>query len=244
MTGLVPSDPRRDDDIDALRARLADRERLLDERTREIARAQQDLARFRLRYRRDVGLLHEELEALEQAIAELELGEIGKRLDEAAQAPGPVEAAPRSDSVRTLTSDAVRRLFRDVAKAIHPDLARDADARDRRHTLMIEANRAYALGDGERLRSILAAWEASPEAVTGSDADASRQRLVRRLGQVDDQLAACAGELAELQDSPLWALKAMVDEAASLGKDLVADQVRRLERDIIAAQNRLEAMRL
>jgi hypothetical protein len=34
-----------------------------------------------------------------------------------------------------------------------------------------------------------------------------------------------------------------VDEAASRGKDLVGDMVKRLKRDILAAQNRLDAMR-
>jgi hypothetical protein len=108
---------------------------------------------------------------------------------------------------------------------------------------MVEANRAYALGDEERLRSILQAWERSPEAVRGSDAEAARLRLVRRVAQLEEQLEACAGELAELRDSPLWKLKAMVDDASAHGKDLVGDMVKRLKRDILVAQNRLDAMR-
>jgi hypothetical protein len=35
----------------------------------------------------------------------------------------------------------------------------------------------------------------------------------------------------------------MVDEAASRGKDLVGDMVKRLKRDIMVAQHRLEAIR-
>ena len=50
-------------------------------------------------------------------------------------------------------------------------------------------------------------------------------------------------ELAELRESPLGKLKAMVDEASARGKDLVSDMVKRLKRDIMAAQNRLDAMR-
>ena len=107
---------------------------------------------------------------------------------------------------------------------------------------MVEANRAYALGDEERLRWILGAWERSPEAVRGDDPEATRLRLVRRIAQIEEQLAACAGDLAALRDSALWKLKAMVDEAAARGKDLVADMVRRLKRDIMAARNRLDAM--
>ena len=44
-------------------------------------------------------------------------------------------------------------------------IARDDLTRDQRHTLMVEANRAYALGDEDRLRWVLQAWERSPEAV-------------------------------------------------------------------------------
>jgi hypothetical protein len=152
--------------------------------------------------------------------------------------------ASQPEAPSRYASDAVRRLFRDVAKAIHPDLAMDELARDRRHTLMIEANRAYAQGDEERLRFILQAWQNSPEAVRGDDAEATRERLIRRVAQVEDQIHACDRELAELTALPLWQLKVMVDEAAARGKDLVADQVRRLKRDIVAARNRLDAMRL
>jgi hypothetical protein len=137
----------------------------------------------------------------------------------------------------------VRKLFRDVAKAIHPDLARDESARDRRHTLMIEANLAYASRDEEQLRLILHAWENSPEAVLGSGPDAMRLRLTRRLAQIEEQLNALTSDLAELRDTPTWKLKAMVDDAAAKGKDLVRDMIRRLRRDIMAATNRLDAMR-
>jgi hypothetical protein len=91
-----------------------------------------------------------------------------------------------------------------VAKAIHPDLARHEDTRDRRHALMIEANRAYAMGDEERLRLILQAWERSPEAVQGNDPEAMRLRLVRRIAQIEEQLIVLAAELNALQQSSLW----------------------------------------
>ncbi len=97
--------------------------------------------------------------------------------------PGP-SRAPR------FTSDAVRKLFRDVARIIHPDLAGDEHTRDRRHALMIQANRAYAMRDEEQLRRILESWERSPEAVQGSDPAATRLRLERRLAQIEEHLDA------------------------------------------------------
>jgi hypothetical protein len=239
---LVPARQPDHDDVDALAARLGELDAVLTARAGEIGRVTAELAAFRIRYRVEVGRLHEDLEALERSIAEAELGELAKRVEEGSGDSAASPAAPPSDPAARFTSDAVRKLFRDVAKTIHPDLARDDMTRDRRHALMVEANRAYALGDEERLRSILDAWHRSPEAVQGSDADAVRARLARRIAQIEEQLNVYARDLAEVQDSPLWKLKAMVDEASARGKDLIADMVRRLERDIMAARNRLDAM--
>lgn len=242
MTSLVPSGPSDERELRALHAQATEFDAQLTARSAEFARLDADLTAFKIRYRHEVGRLHEQLDELELAIAEAELGEIAKRL-EADDADAQATAGdPLTESAPRFTSDAVRRLFRDVAKAIHPDLARDADARDRRHRLMVEANRAYALGDEERLRLILQAWERSPEAVQGSDAEAARLRLVRRIAQIEEELEVYAGELAELQESPLWKLKAMVDDASSRGKDLVGDMVKRLKRDVLVSQNRLDAM--
>jgi len=240
---LVRSPQPRDEDIDGLSSRLAELTAALGERVGELAQAKSDLEAFRIRYRQEVGRLHEELDELERAIAEAELGELSKRVDDGSSEPATPPAEAQSEPPPRYTSDAVRRLFRDVAKTIHPDLARDEATRDRRHTLMAEANRAYALGDEDRLRWVLQAWERSPEAVPDSDPDATRLRLTRRIEQIEEELNVCAGDLAALTDSALWQLKTLVDEAASRGRDLVGDAVRRLKRDIMAARNRLDAMR-
>lgn len=240
MTSLVRSERPPDQSLERLRAQVADLEGRLAERSAELAKAQADHAAFRIRYRAEVGLLHEELDRLELALAEAELGEISKRVgatEEDVPAVAPPEAMPR------FTTDAVRKLFRDVAKAIHPDLAQDDEARDRRHSLMIEANRAYAIGDEEQLRLILQTWERSPESVKGTDTEAMRLRFVRRLAQIEEQLEQSASDLAALQDSSLWKLKVMVDEEAAKGTDLIKDMVRRLKRDIVVTTNRLDALR-
>ena len=231
------------DDIDDLRAGLRELESTLAARAAEIARAKSDLERFRIRYRREVGQLHEELDELQDAIAEAESAERARhRSDDQPGGAAAGAARPRPEPLPRFTSDAVRKLFRDVAKVVHPDLALDADARDRRHTLMIEANRAYAMGDEERLRWILDTWQSGPDAVQGSDPEAVRQRLVRRISHVQAELARCERELAEMAGSPLGQLKAMVDESAARGKDLMAEMIRRLKRDIMAARNRLDAI--
>jgi hypothetical protein len=243
VSTLVRHGDRDDDDLEVMRVRMTQLEAMLGERTADVDAVKADLESFRIRYRQEVGLLHDQLDQLELAIAEAELGELAKKLDDGGAPAEPPSHDPRPASPPRFTSDAVRKLFRDVAKTIHPDLARDELARHRRHALMIEANRAYALGDEEQLRGILDAWARSPEAVRGSDPDAMKQRLARRIAQIEDQLAVLAADLADVKDTPLWQLKAMVDEAAIRGKDIVGDMVKRLKRDIMAATNRLDAMR-
>ena len=240
MASLVLSEQSDDLGLNGLCAQVAELEATLNQRATAHDRAKAELAAFQLKYPQDVGELHEQLEELELAIAEAELGEISRRLDDAASS-GATPAAAHETAAK-YTSDAVRTLFRDVAKAIHPDLAADELARHRRHSLMIEANRAYALGDEERLRRILQAWEQSPEAVLGNDPEATRQRLVRRIAQIEEQLAAFDRDLQAMQATALWKLKAMVDVAAKRGSDLVGDTVRRLKRDIMVARNKLDAI--
>lgn len=244
MTSLVPSAKPDGGDLESLSSRVAALDSLLGERSAEVLRMKAELHAFKATYRHQVGSLHEQLEQIELEIAEAELGELAKNAaNRASTATDPGATGARPEPLPRFTSDAVRRLFRDVARAIHPDLARDEATKDRRHTLMIEANRAYALGDEELLRSILQTWKNSPEAVQGSDPEATRLRLVRRIAELEEQLAMLAADLAVMIDSPLGKLKATVDEAAKKGKDLVRETVRQLRRDIMAATNRLDAMR-
>lgn len=228
-----------EEELENLSARAGELEQALAGRDEEIRRLRDGLEAFKARYRHEVGTLYQQLDELEAALAEAELGELAREVGDAASAPSPV---PVDDAPR-FTSDAIRKLFRDVAKAIHPDLAQDESARGRRHALMAEANRAYAEGDEEQLRRILLSWEKSPEAVRGSDPAAHRQRLTRRIAQLEERLAAIDAEFDHLKTSPLWHLKAQVDDAAAKGRDLVAEMVRRLKRDILVATNRLAAMR-
>ena len=83
------------------------------------------------------------------------------------------------------------------------------------------------MGDEEQLRGILQAWEKSPEAVPGSDPEAMRLRLLRRIAQIEEQMGMLASDLTALEISPLGKLKAMVDEAATKGNDLVREMVAR-----------------
>ncbi len=245
MTVLVARGQPDEDHLDQLSARLAALEASLSGRLAEMDAARASLEAFRIRYHQEVGLLHDRLDELELAIAEAELGELAAKVGTSSRAEHRASSDPHAtrEPAPRYTTDGVRKLFRDVAKAIHPDLAGDETARTRRHRLMVEANRAYLRGDAERLRWILQTWEKSPETVPDTDPAALRLRLMRRIAEIEEHLATLADEWADLQASPLWQLKVMVDQAAARGKDIVQDMVGRLKRDIMAATNRLDAMR-
>jgi hypothetical protein len=240
---LVRSRPPDDRDIRDLRARVSEQGALLDARLARLTELESEMESFRVRYRHQVGRRHDELDELEYATAELELAELARQLGQEPTERPARPAEERDEPAPRFTSDAVRKLFRDVAKAVHPDLADNEHARQHRHTMMIEANRAYALGDERRLRAILHAWESAAVAVPDRDADAVRFQLLRRLAEIHDQLEACDSDLAALEDSPLFKLKLMTDEAAARGRDLIGEMVKELTRDIRVARNRLDAIR-
>ena len=90
---LVRSRPPDDRDIRDLRARVSEQGALLDARLARVTQLESELDAFKVRYRREVGRLHEELDELEYAIAELELAELARQLGPGAD--GPAGAARR-----------------------------------------------------------------------------------------------------------------------------------------------------
>ncbi len=231
---------------EAARARLAELGARVAQRERELAAFKDELAKLQSDYLARTGELYAELSAIEAEVARAEI-RAGIRpafdpddLDDAdAEAGDPEDAASSSCSHRSTTPEALRRVFRDLAKAIHPDLATDEAARYRRHSLMAEANRAYAERDEDRLRLIMRVWERSPEAVKGDDAVADEERVVRRIAELDERLIQIDAEFADLRASAICRLKAKIDEAAAKGWDLFAEMIRQVNREIARARIRL-----
>jgi hypothetical protein len=225
-----------------LEAQVASRETMLRRVTSELLALQND-------YFRDVGALHAQRDELERAVADIEI-RLGLR-------PRPDDLDPDDDAGkagpqvpdagcgnRGAPSADLKRVFRDIAKAIHPDRAMTADdpARFRRHSLMAEANRAYAERDEDRLRLILRAWERSPDSVVDDDPEADRLRVERRVAQLDERLVAIEAELAELRTTAIWRLKTRIDEAREQGWNLFAEIVNEVSRQISRARSRLVAL--
>jgi hypothetical protein len=237
--------------LDPARDRRAQREAHLAQRERDLSAFKGELQQLQARYLTAVGGLYARLSELEAELLEAEI-RAGIRpaprgpdsscdadpASDAAASPGP-----SSCSNRPATSDGLKRVFRDVAKAIHPDLAMDDPARCRRHSLMAEANRAYADRDEDRLRLILRAWERSPESVMGDDADAFRQRAQRKAAAIDERLIEIEAEFADLRTSAIFRLKNKIDEAKSQGWDLFAEMILQVKREVSVTSARLASLR-
>jgi hypothetical protein len=237
-TGIAPVAPG------PSRARLADLELRLAERERELAVVSTELQDLQGRYLGAAGAFYAELATLEAASVAIEI-RLGLR------SPEPENAAPDMDSGvhdegdgcgnRAVPSSDLKKIFRNLARTIHPDLALDEPARWRRHSLMAEANRAYAEQDEDRLRLILAAWERSPDAVL-VDAEADEERIARRIGAIETRLLQIDSELADLGRSAISELKTKVDDARRKGWDLLAEMVLEVKREVGRTRARLAAL--
>jgi hypothetical protein len=126
-----------------------------------------------------------------------------------------------------------------VVATTYPDLAVDDTDRLKRQKLMAEANRAYEIGDEEKLRTILEQFESSPEAVAGEGTGVELVKVIRRIAQAKRRLSEIESELNEIMKSDLAVLKTRVDEGSKLGRDILAEMVSRVNMRINERQVQL-----
>jgi len=236
-TSLQPATP------DPTRAQLAALELQVAAREGELAAFKGDLQALQDRYLADIGPLYAELDSLESALEQAEvragirppLLDLDEDDDEAADM-----AAAGGCSNQSAPSVDLKKIFRDVARAVHPDRARDDRARYRRHSLMAEANRAYAERDEDRLRLILRTWGHSGDALTEDGTETDDERVQRRLGILGDRLVEIEAEFADLNASAIARLKRRIDETAAQGWDLFGEMQRQVRREIERAKAGIE----
>lgn len=246
VTGSSALEPLRPD---ANAARLAELDARLTEREAELDVLKLDLQELQTKYLTEIGALYRDLNDLEAEALDAEV-RAGLR-----PPPDAVEDEPATDAAESAAdddvscggqaapSDMLKRVFRDVAKNIHPDRAGDEAARLRRHSLMAEANRAYAERDHDRLLLILRRWERSPDSVPDDDPDAERRRVQRRIVEIEERLAVIDAEFIELRNSAIARLKHKIEETRKKGWDLFAEMVMQVKADIARATARLVAAR-
>jgi hypothetical protein len=234
------------------RVRVAALEQQLAERDRELTALKTELLALQDRYLTDIGPLYAELAELDAAVAEVEI-RLGLRPAESPELPDTEPDTeddaeddmepPAGCGQRSTPSVDLKRIFRDVAKAVHPDRAMDEAARFRRHSLMAEANRAYAEQDEDRLRLILRAWEQSPEAVVGETPEAAEARLAHRAVELEMRLADLEREFAAVRGSAIARLQRRIEETRAQGWDLFTEMLLHVRREIARARARLASIR-
>jgi hypothetical protein len=232
--------------------------RQLLERERGLAVFRGELHAFETSYRKALGARYARLDELAERLDETALADGHHPAEPDEDGDGPADRYPgqglpggqnwawgerdpdKEPERRAVVGDDAKRLFRQLARLIHPDLAGDAQERERRTNLMVAANDAYEQGDVAALERLLEDWHASPEAVTGTGAAAELERTLRRIAQVKTDMQRIDEELAELDASAMGWLRRRVEKAAREGWDLLAHMVRELDRQISEAQLELD----
>jgi chromosome segregation ATPase len=216
----------RREELARLEAELADRELAL-------ASLRAELAAFEGLYLRRVGVLYAELDEWNARLAELraERSRTPEAQTEAGEARSQAQESysaahgEAADVQPFSPTPELKRLYREAAKRVHPDTAANEGDRVRRERLMKEVNAAYAAGDEDALRRVLADPEDSPDAIQGSGVGADLVRVLRQLRRVRDRISAIQVEIVSLSETDLAKLKAKADFAATEERNLLEEMV-------------------
>ena len=247
-TGLVRSLSPEEEELVAKREELARLETQLAEHELSLASLKAELAAFEGLYLRRVGVLYAELDEWNARLAELMAQRIATQeaKSEAAKArtqAGESHSAAHGEAAQIqpfTPSQELKKLYREAAKRVHPDTATDEADRARRERRMQEVNAAYAAGDEDALRRILADLDNSPDTVQGSGVGADLVRVLRQLKQVRDRIAAIKQEIANLSETDLAKLKAKADLATTGGRDLLAEMETSVQGQVNVARRHFE----
>lgn len=106
---------------------------------------------------------------------------------------------------------------------------------------MKEVNAAYAAGNEDALRRILADLDASPDIVQGSGVGADLIRVLRQLKQMRNRIAEIELEIDSLSKTGLAQLKAKADLATAEGRDLLEEMAASVEARVIVSRQEFES---
>jgi predicted nuclease with TOPRIM domain len=135
--------------LERLKETLAFREEAMTELRNE-------LERFEAQYKMEVGRLYAELDEIEAQIAEEEVKlvpddeEIKKRAEELrrrAEESAADAVGAENCSFKLKPTAEAKKAYHNLAKIIHPDLALDAEEKEKRHNLMARLNDAYSVAN-------------------------------------------------------------------------------------------------
>lgn len=231
--------------LDRLKDRLADREEEL-----EDLRIELDL--FEGKYKIEVARYYADLDELEAEIAEEELKlvpddeEIKKKVEELRRRAelSAAEAETDSDGHTDFKPTAeAKKAYHNLARIIHPDLALDAEEKERRHVLMSQLNEAYSSGDQARLDKLAEAFRDSPDMISGDSIGDNLVRAIRQIYQIKKRLAEIVKEMEDARQSETYALREKAESEKSEGRDMFLQMSSRARIQIMRSERRLATLR-
>jgi hypothetical protein len=231
--------------LERLKDRLADHEE-------EMTDLRAELEQFEANYTMDVGRLYAELDEIEAQIAEEEVKlvpddeEIKKRAEELRRRAE--ESAANADggegcSFKWQPTAEAKKAYHNLAKIIHPDLALDAEEKEKRHTLMAKLNEAYSAGDQNRLNKLVEDFRDSPDLIKGDSPGDDLVRAIRQIWQIKNRLRELREEKLKAELSELFILREKVEAEMLAGRNLLKQMAGRTKTQILKSKRRLITLR-
>jgi hypothetical protein len=208
-------------------------EALLGERRTELLSLQEEFREFKTRYAEVVGGPLAELDEIEREILQAEARMLGLEDERDEGEPTRFYDTPRAPGKTGL-----RKLFWSVARMFHPDHASDEQEARRRHTIMVEASRAYRDGDVESLSTLLGDEQLQSYCASQSRDDEPEDAAARLL-QLREELVTIEFGIKRLRQDRLYHLMLSSAEEARQGRDQLAQMADAVRRKIVKARNRL-----
>ena len=230
-------------------------ERLKDKlafREEEMTDLRAELEQFEAQYTMDVARFYAELDEIEAQIAEEEVKlvpddeEIKKRAEELRKRAE--ESAVNADelgncSFKYKPTAEAKKAYHNLAKIIHPDLALDAEEKEKRHVLMAKLNDAYSAGDQNRLNKLVEDFRDSPDLVRGDSVGDELVRAIRQIWQVKNRFKELREEKLIAELSELFILRQKVKAEMLEGRNLLKQMGERTRSHIKKSQRRLENLK-
>ena len=227
--------------LERLKDKLAFREEAMTELGAE-------LEQFEANYTMEVGRLYADLDEIEAQIAEEEVKlvpddeEIKKRAEElrrrAEESAANAETAANC-SFKFQPNAEAKKTYHNLAKIIHPDLALDANEKEKRHALMAKLNAAYSAGDQNRLNKLVEDFRDSPDLITGDSIGDQLVRAIRQIFQVKNRLKELREENLIVELSELFILREKVDAEMLEGRNMLKQMAERTKTLIKKSERRL-----
>ncbi|MDQ3320931.1 MAG: hypothetical protein M3525_00530 [Acidobacteriota bacterium] len=231
--------------LERLKEKLVTREEAMTELRAE-------LEQFEAQYTMEVGRLYADLDEIEAQIAEEEVKlvpddeEIKKRAEElrkrAEESAANAENAQNCLNKWQPTAEA-KRAYHNLARIIHPDLALDAEEKEKRHDLMAKLNDAYSAGDQNRLNKLVEDFRDSPALIVGDSIGDQLVRAIRQIYQVKNRLKELREERLKAELSELYVLREKSQAEMLKGRNMIKQTAERTKTLVKKAERRLENLR-